>query len=86
MSMWQMGPQPMNRVCKALVESSIYSSYLVENDEMVYSLRKDLKPKSTPELAEYSDISTEAAMPKRQAGAMIESSFMVEFVMYCGDG
>ena len=77
--MWQMDPRLTNRVWKVLVQCLIFSSYPVE---MTYSLRKDLKPASTPELAEYSDMSTEAAMPKRQAGARSERYFMASFATW----
>jgi hypothetical protein len=46
---------------------------------MAYSLRKDLKPVSTPEPAEYLDMSTEAAMPKRHIWVISESGFMADF-------
>lgn len=78
--MWQLGPRLMHKVYVYSVKCSVCYSDLREKDKVSYAWRKGLKPASTPVFAEYSDMSTEAAMPKRQAGAMSERYFMIDFV------
>lgn len=51
--------------------------YMQGTSQGAYSCRKGLKAASTPVPAEYRDMSTEAAMPTKYAGAMIDRSFIL---------